>query len=259
MNSQLQIDDDGISGETIRRTLHFFWLVDESGSMGGQKIQAVNYAIKNVLPEIQKIEDEQRVNILMRAIKFGDHAQWHVGPAPVPVKDFTWRDMDARGGSTSTAQAIELLNQELALDKIGRRNVPPVAILLSDGYATDAPERYDQAIATLDKLPWGVKAVRVSIGIGGAEGDYDKEQLDRFISPYLRKEVHLETLPAPDVRRLVEFIKIVSTQAATASASSKSDLQDHSQTPVQFDPAVLKPDNGPSVNQYGSLNPDDVF
>lgn len=259
MSSQLQINDDGISGETIRRTLHFFWIVDESGSMSGQKIQAVNYAIKNVIPEIQKIEDEQRVNILMRAIKFGDRASWHVGPSPVPVKNFIWRDMDARGGSTSTAQAIELLNQELALEKIGRRNVPPVAILLSDGYSTDPAEYYDQAIAALDKLPWGVKAVRVSIGIGGAEDDYDKEQLDRFISPYLRKEVHLETLPAPSVRRLVEFIKVVSTQAATAAATTKSDLHDHGQTPVQFDPLALQPDNGPSVDQYGNLDPNAVF
>ncbi len=259
MTSGLSIDNEGIRGETIRRTLHFFWLVDESGSMSGQKIQAVNYAIKNVLPELRKIEEDQRVNILMRAIKFGSQATWHVGPAPVPVKNFTWRDMSATGGSTSTAQAIDLLNQELALDKIGRRNVPPVAILLSDGYCTDPGERYDRAIDTLDKLPWGVKAVRVAIGIGESEGDYNKDQLDRFISPYLRKEIQLETLAAPDVRRLVEFIKIVSTQAASASASSKSDLQDHSQMPVQLDPAAFAPSRGPAPDHYGNLDPNAVF
>ena len=255
----LQIDDDGIGGATIRRTLHFFWLVDESGSMSGQKIQAVNHAIKEVLPEIQRIEDEQRVSILVRAIKFGDCASWHVGPTPVPVKDFTWKDMDANGRSTSTAQAVELLNQELALEKIGRRNVPPVIILLSDGHSTDPQERFDQAIATLDSMPWGSKAVRVSIGIGGSEDDYDKNTLDRFISPYLRNEAKLETLPATSVRRLVEYIKVVSTQAANAAASTKSDLKNSHQTPVQFDPNALQNSNAPSANQYGNLDPNAVF
>ncbi len=258
MATNIQIDDDGISGEIVRRTLHFFWIVDESASMGGQKIQSVNYAIKNVLPEIRKIEDSERVSILMRVIKFGDQVGWHVGPNPVPVKNFVWQDMDARGSTTSTAQAIELLNQELDLAKIGRRNVPPVAILLSDGYCTDPETRYNQAIAALDKLPWGVKAVRIAIGIG-PDGSYNKSQLDSFVSPYLRKEAHLETLSAPDVGRLVEHIKVVSTQAASASASSKSDLNDKNPIPVQISTSSLQSGDGPGAGKLNGLDPNDVF
>ncbi|MGH6820454.1 MAG: vWA domain-containing protein, partial [Methylocella sp.] len=201
-------------------------VVDESASMSGQKIQAVNHAIKSVLPDIRRIEDGERVNILMRAIKFGDHAGWHVGPAPVPVKQFDWQDMDARGGSTSTAQAIELLVEELALDKIVRKNVPPVAILLSDGYCTDPESRYNQA------------------------------QLDQFITPYLRKEAHLETLPAPDVRSLVEHIRVVSTEAASASASSKSDSNDNNSMPVRINVKALRAGDGPGVR---TPNPGDVI
>ncbi len=258
MSANIQINDDGIVGETVRRTLHFIWVVDESASMSGQKIQAVNHAIKSVLPDIRKIEDGERVNILMRAIKFGDKAGWHVGPAPVPIKQFHWKDMDARGGSTSTAQAIELLVDELALDKIGRRNVPPVVILLSDGYCTDPEKRYNQAINALDKLPWGIKAVRIAIGIG-PDGSYNKDQLDQFISPYLRKEAHLETLPAPDVGRLMEHIKVVSTQAASASASSKSNLQDNNPVPVQIDAKSVQSVTGPGSGNLGGLDPNDVF
>lgn len=258
MAANIQMDDDGIIGETVRRTLHFFWVVDESASMSGQKIQAVNHAIKSVLPDIRRVEDGERVSILMRAIKFGDRAGWHVGPAPVPVKQFDWKDMDARGGSTSTAQAIELLVDELALNKIGRRNVPPVAILLSDGYCTDPESRYNQAIDALDKLPWGVKAVRIAIGIG-PDGSYNKAQLDQFISPYLRKEAHLETLPAPDVGRLVEHIKVVSTQAASASASSKSDLNDNNPMPVQIDAKSLGAVDGPGAGNMNSPDPNQVF
>jgi len=257
ISESLKIDADGITGQTVRRSLHFFWLVDVSLSMKEQRIQAVNYAIKNVLPEIRQVEDGERVNILMRAITFGEKANWCVGPAPKPVRDFQWSDLVATGSSTSTAQAIELLCEELALEKIGRRNVPPVAILLSDGYCTDPESRYDNAIAALDKLPWGTKAVRISIGVG-PDRDYNKAQLDRFISPYLRQEAGLETLPAPDVGRLVQHIRVVSTLAAFASAASKSDLNDPRAMPVQIDVDALKVPE-PGAGPLGGLDPNEVF
>lgn len=257
--SGIQVDQEGIRGQTVRRTLHFFWLVDGSYSMSGQKIQAVNHAIRTVLPEIQQVEEQERVDILMRAIWFAEQARWHIGPDPVPVKQFVWKDMDARGSSTSTAQALELLGEELSLERIGRRCVPPVAILLSDGYCTDPEERYNRAIAHLDQLPWGRKAVRIAIGIG-QHGDYNKAQLDQFISPYLRREGGLETLPAPDVRRLIEHIRLVSTQAASASAASRSDLSHLDQAPVQLDPVALTAlEDGPQAPDYGALDPNEVF
>lgn len=258
MINQLQIDNDGIMGETIRRNLHFIWLVDDSGSMSGNKIQALNYAVKNVLPELRKIEDDNKVNILMRAIKFGSRAEWHVGPAPTSAKSFNWVDMNGQGGGTATAQAIELLCQELDVEKIGGRNVPPVIILLSDGYCTDPNEEYNQAIARLDSLAWGKKAVRISIGIG-QDGDYNKEQLDSFITPYLRTESKLETLQADNVRKLIEYIKTVSTQATISSSDTKSNTGNNNQAPVQIDAALLEVDSYPAVSSYEDLDANDVF
>lgn len=235
--SDIVVDTDGIGGEVMRRSLHFFWIVDNSGSMRGEKIQTVNYAIKNILPEIKKIESQERIKIFMRAIRFDSDATWHVGPDPVPVEEFIWRDLDGSGSATSTAQAIALLNGELTLEKLGRRNVPPVIILLSDGYSTDPEEDYDEAIDTLDNLKWGQKAVRVSIGIGQSN-EYDKEQLDRFISPYLRASneangyTPLETLPADTAKKLLDFIRVVSTQCVKSSSASKSDSNNKDIQPV---------------------------
>jgi uncharacterized protein YegL len=100
---------EGIAGEASHLKLHFFWLVDISGSMARNKIQRVNWGIKQVLPEIQHLADEERVRVFMSAIKFGDRAEWHVGPDPLPLSRFTWKDLDATIEYTSTAQAIELL------------------------------------------------------------------------------------------------------------------------------------------------------
>lgn len=234
--SDVDFDKDGITGQTVRHNLNFYWIIDDSGSMHGQKIQSVNFAIKDILPRIQDIESHERVNILMRVIKFGDTAEWYVGPEPVPAKQFVWNDLSANSGITATAQAIDLLVESLDPAKLGLRNLPPVAILMSDGYCTDSNEHYQQAIDKLNSSPWGTKAVRIAIGIGNKEREeYNKDQLDQFISPYLRQERNLETLGADNVKKLVNFIRVVSTVAIQASTSSKSDTKNDVLTPVDID------------------------
>lgn len=216
-----QTTPDEITGVASHRNLHFFWLVDWSYSMGGQKIQKINYAIRDVIPEIRRIEDTERVKVFMSAIRFGDKAEWHIGPEPIPIEDFEWEDMDATGGITATAGAVDMLADALHVEKIGMRNVPPVCILLSDGYCTDPEGAYQHAIDKLNGGPWGKKAVRLSIGIGKHEGDFNKEELDAFISPYLRKESNIETLHADNPKKLVDFIVIASTVATIASSRTK--------------------------------------
>jgi len=249
-------ESNGISGKPVRRSLHFFWLIDWSGSMAGERIQKVNYAIRTVLPEIRRIEESDRINIFMRAIKFGTNAMWHIGPDPVPVNQFSWVDMDASGGSTSTSQAINLLTSELDINKIGKRNVPPVVILLSDGMTTDEPESiYYDSIKNLDKSPWGKKAVRLSIGIGDQTEDYDKEQLDAFISPYLKNQ-GVETFAASDSRKLIHYIRMASTVATQASIHNDG-KNDSNDAPVIIDTNKFNfDDDGPDFSKLGSS---DVF
>lgn len=244
----------GIEGEASHRSLHFIWLIDWSYSMQGTKIQRVNWAIRDVLPEIQKIEDTERVKIYMRVIRFGDKAEWHVGPDPVPVADFHWKDMEATGGSTSTAAAVNLLVDALQVNKIGQRNVPPVCILLSDGYCTDAQEKYAAAIKSLDESAWGKKAVRLSIGIGEHEGDYNKKELDAFISPYLRNEGQIETLHADSPRKLVQFIRLASVVATTSASKSSVKGGDSSTiTPVTINKEALEDTDAPDLD-YGDAS-----
>lgn len=247
---------EGIEGEASSRRLFFFWLVDDSYSMQGQKIQKVNWAIRDVLPAIRDIENNERVKIFMSAIRIGHEAKWHIGPQAVHVDDFSWKELDGTSGTTSTAHALELLADALNTDKVGTRSVPPVCILLSDGYCTDEASRYNAAIDKLNNIPWGKKAVRLSIGIAGRDGEYSKDELDAFISPYLRKEGNVETLHADTPQKLVQFIKAAST-VASVSASRSATRADESQTPP---PAVinmedLADDSAPDQN----VKAEDVF
>jgi uncharacterized protein YegL len=173
MSKPVPVPEDPVA----TRTLPFFWIVAYSGSMAPKKIAIVNATIRDVLPELPKAATANpAVKCFMRAIKFSDDADWHVGPAPVPVEQFTWQKLTTLSG-TATAKAIRLLASELTLEKMPRRGVPPVCILLSDGEHTDPQEEYDAAIKQLLDRPWGQHAVRLANAIGAKETDYNEQEL----------------------------------------------------------------------------------
>lgn len=238
---------DGIDGKASSRSLKIFFLVDCSYSMtSNEKIQKVNHGIRNVLPVLEEVGDDFRLDVSVGVIAFGESAHWHVGPDLVPVTDLIdqYTNLNADKGSTSTSQAINLLTEALDVSKMGRRAVPPVAILLSDGYSTDAVGEYDSAIDKLNSISWGKKCVRLSIGIGAdGQGDYNKDELDSFISPYLREEDSaIQTLEAKDVGKIALFIQKASVVAAQKSGQSDANIK-LIEGPKQEKPVNLTPDD----------------
>ena len=240
------------AGEVAKRTLHFFWLADCSGSMAGTKIATLNQAIREVLPEIEEVvQDHPEVRVEMRAIRFSSSVDWHVGPAAVPLSQFTWPELRP-DGATATSQAIRLLIQKLAIAEMPERGLPPVCILISDGFCTDSGEEYDRAIQELDSIPWGLKAVRLAIAIGD-ESHYDEGELLKFVSPGLRKAVGI--LKAHNKSDLLDHIKWASTAAVRSSSKSYVDesVRGEASTQIQSN-VVLGPPPAPHIT-----NSSDVF
>jgi len=203
-------------GQVARKQLHFFWLADCSDSMRGKKIATLNQAIREALPEVQKaVAAYPQVDIRMRAIKFSDDASWHVGPDPVTLDEFVWPELET-SGLTATAKALRLLAGELSIERMPRRGLPPVCILISDGFCTDPREEYDAAIAELGKIPWGIKAVRLAIAIGD-ESDYNAPELLKFTN---QESVGLLKAHSPE--ELVAYIKWASVSASVASSRGRS-------------------------------------
>src|SRR3982751_2137368 len=82
-----------------RRQINFFFVVDCSGSMTGDKMASLNYAIRSAIPAMQAAAaDNSENDVLVRVISFADQARWMI-EAPVPVADFTWADLKAKGES----------------------------------------------------------------------------------------------------------------------------------------------------------------
>ncbi len=124
-------------GELATRPLHFIWIADCSGSMSiDGKIQALNNAIREALPHMRTVADENpNAEVLVRALKFSTGAQWHVSQ-PTPVADFKWVDLQTEG-VTDLGRALTMLAEQLRIPPMTDRALPPVLVLISDGCPTD--------------------------------------------------------------------------------------------------------------------------
>ena len=184
--------------------------------MRGKKIATLNQAIREAVPEVQKaVAAYPQVEIVMRAIKFSSTAEWHVGPEPVAIRDFVWPELGT-SGLTSTAKALRMLAEELSVERMPKRGLPPVCILISDGFCTDPREEYDGAIAELSRIPWGIKAVRLAIAIGD-ESEYNETELLKFVN-----QDQIGLLKAHSPEELVTYIRWASVSASVASSRGRS-------------------------------------
>jgi uncharacterized protein YegL len=196
------------------RPLHFIWIADCSGSMAVDgKIQALNNAIREAIPHMQGVADENpNADVLVRAVKFSTGAQWHISQ-PTPVQGFKWDDLSA-GGVTDLGKALRMVAEQLHIPPMTDRALPPVLVLISDGQPTDD---FAGGLQALLDLPWGRKAVRVAIAIGE---DADLEVLQKFIA-----HSELQPLQAHNPEALVRYIKWVSTAVLKSASSPASQPQ----------------------------------
>jgi uncharacterized protein YegL len=197
-------------GAVAARPLHFIWIVDCSASMGGEKIQELNTAIKEALPDMVSVADENPfAEMLIRTIKFSNGAQWH-DINPVKVRDFRWSDLRV-DGQTDMGAAFELVADAMSVEKLGERGYPPVLVLVSDGQPTDD---YRSGLSRLMATQWGRRAARIAIAIGR---DCDHGPLTEFIG-----NVERPVIKANNPQQLTHYIKWVSSQVSKAASSPTS-------------------------------------
>lgn len=200
-------------GKLSTRPLHFFWLADCSGSMSDEgKMQSLNYAIRNSIPDMKKVAEENpNAELLVRALKFSNGASWHVAD-PTPIEEFTWTDL-VPAGVTDLGKAFELLASQLEMPPMEQRALPPVIVLVSDGMPTDD---YKRGLDKLLSLQWGKKAVKIAIAVG-ENVDYDV--MAKFVN-----NSEIPVLTAKNAEQLTNYIKWVSTAVVKSSSSPASQV-----------------------------------
>jgi uncharacterized protein YegL len=204
---------DDLRGGTARRSLRFIMLVDVSGSMSGDKIQAVNRAVRECIPEMRKNNrDNPFAEMTVEVVTFATGAVWHI--PKTPVDQFNWKDLGA-DGVTDLGAALNLVTEALDVQNMGKRNLPPVLLLLSDGGPTDD---WELALRRFEATPWGKpgRTVRIAVAIG--EGA-DKGVLARFTG---NSETVLNADRASALVSLIKWASISVTKSHSASVAVAS-------------------------------------
>ncbi len=198
--------------EIPRKVMTLFFLVDKSGSMSGTKINELNVAIREVIPLVADIaEDNADADIQIAVLEYSTTAEWMFSE-PQKAKDFQWCDIQA-GGLTSMGAAFKALEEKLhksGFMSSASGSFVPVFIHLSDGEPTD---NYAPELQKLKANKWFNGGIKVAIAIGN---DADKEILKDFTGT---AESVLTVHNKEELRALIRFVTVTSSKIGSRSAS----------------------------------------
>ena len=208
---------DKTVGEGIRKQeLNLIFVIDNSGSMEGESIGAVNNAIRDVMsimPEIQ--DDTSDAEIKISALTFSDDAKW-VYPEPKSVADFKWNDVCSDSG-TDYSKAFDALKSFLSRRENGGKmpdigGVAPIIIFMSDGMPT-SPD-WERHLEDLRKKGWFKVALKYALAIG-IDTQEAMDVLKKFTG---NPETVLKVYTAEALRRVIKVIAITASKVKSNSS-----------------------------------------
>lgn len=225
---------DGIK----KQELNLIFVIDNSGSMEGEKIGAVNNAIRDIMtimPEIQ--DDTSDAEIKISALTFSDDAKW-VYQEPKTVNEFVWKDIRTDGG-TDYSLCYDTLAKFLSKRENGGKmpdigGVAPIIIIMSDGLPT-SPD-WEDHLDQLKKKGWFRVALKYALAI-----QIDEQEAMDVLSKFTgNPETVLKVYTAEALRKVIKVIAVTASKVK----SSSSKVNTGTQTKTQDEIAVEEIDKG---------------
>lgn len=152
--------------ESARKEMHVFFVLDTSGSMEGERIAALNRAVREMLPVLrQKAKSNADALLKLAVLEFNSGCRWLNPSGPEPMEYFVWEDLKA-GGLTAMGAALKELDSKLSRNQFLSSMTGaylPVLIFMTDGYATDD---YKSALLQIRENKWFSRGVKIGFAIG---------------------------------------------------------------------------------------------
>lgn len=209
---------------TKERALSIFILADTSGSMAGEKIQAVNKAIQEMVVTLKNVNDIRGVFKISIITFGGDKVTVH--QYPVDVNEFEFEELEA-SGRTPMGEAISVVT-ELIEDReiVKPKDYLPTVVLISDGYPTDysgnthaSIDEYLEwePIKTMQESDRSKKCMRVAMSV---DDDTDLNMLRAFLNNGSKP---MRANDAADIAKAFQWITMSSI--SRMSSTNPNDIQ----------------------------------
>lgn len=218
-------EDDFLEGmEPSKKSMTIFFLIDTSGSMSGTKIGTVNATMEELLPELIGLGGAE-TDISIAAMRYDSNVQW-ITPEPMRVEEYQLWPRQSTGGMTAMGAAFLELNRKLSRSAFMSKpslSFAPVIFLMSDGAPNDD---WRKGLATLKKNKWYQYGLKIAVGIGSQP---DMNVLTEFTGD---PELAIQAHGADELKRLITFLAVTSSQIGSKSMSLTDDGQELTQEDV---------------------------
>jgi uncharacterized protein YegL len=204
---------DGV-GEIVKREMVLFFLIDQSGSMAGTKIGAVNTAIREAIPMLRDVGGSD-AKIKIATLLFSSGCRWMYADT-IAAEDFQWTPVEAFG-VTDFGAALQELSKKMsktAFLSSPSASVAPAIFLMSDGQPTD---EYENGLKILKDNRWFKHAIRVAVAIGD---DADINVLAEFTG---NPEAVIRVHTPEALRKMIHFVTVTSSKIGSQSQPVSDD------------------------------------
>ena len=190
-----------------RPDLVVFVVIDVSGSMSGERINAVNNAMREVVPILRGVGGSDAI-VKLAVLTFSDEAKWRYN-IPMDVSLFDWTDLHTET-VTNYGNAYRELCDKMSRGAFMKSDIgykKPIVILMSDGGPTD-PEDYPKELERLKSNMWFKKSTKIALAVL----DADKDVLEEFAP-----EAVFEVTDVQQIKKMIKAIAITSAEIGSKS------------------------------------------
>lgn len=215
-------------------------LLDVSTSMGGEKINQLNAAVKEMVSDFAAAEKNE-IEILVSIITFGAEVLLHT--PYTSAKDIEWQDLQV-SGMTPMGTAFSMAKSMIEDKEVTpSRAYRPTIILVSDGEPNDD---WQQPLRSLVNEGRSQKCDRMAMAIGS---EASNSVLNEFVSGTENK-----VFTAQDASQIQEFFTFV-----TMSVTTRVNSQNANVVPKQEEVKQLVDQQSQQEEQQPSDEPEDEF
>ena len=205
-----------------RQILNILFIIDVSGSMRGQRIAQVNYALENIFKELRR-RDDANAQIKIGIMEFSDEANW-VTPQPMPLEDYVFTQINAMPWLTNYGKAFDKLEEVLHRSRFMNPSLgeyfAPLILFVTDGEPVDVNE-YPDALKRLNKNGWFVKSAKYAIAVGE---EAKNEDIGRLLATFTGVRENVRFADEGDALcDLIEFIAIRASEVQSSMVSRPAD------------------------------------